>query len=81
MGNQGQGGPTVFRLFLGRTPMEKEHYTGEELAALFKEMREDYAAAKCEDAHWYGMEALRKFRDAKLNAPAAAMAKDRGIER
>jgi hypothetical protein len=28
--------------------------TGKKLAALFKEMREDEAAGKREDAHWYG---------------------------
>jgi hypothetical protein len=61
--------------------MENENYTVEELAALFKEIRADEAAAKCEDAHWYGMDALKKLADAMGKAPAAEKAKDKGIER
>jgi hypothetical protein len=59
--------------------MAKEMYTGKQLAALFKEWREDYAAAKREDAH--GLEALRKILDEKAKAPAATKAKDQGMER
>jgi hypothetical protein len=70
---------------LGRSKMAKESYTAEELAALFKEIREDEAAAKREDAHWYGMAAFEKFLDARKKAPAAEKAQDKetdkGIER
>ena len=41
--------------------MVKEFYSAEELAALFKEIRADEAAAKREDAHWYGREAFRNI--------------------
>jgi hypothetical protein len=51
------------------------------LAALFKEMRSDEAAAKREDAHWYGNESIRKSLNAKAEAPAAEKGKDRDIER
>ena len=61
--------------------MEKEFYTAEELAALFKEIRADEAAAKREDAHWYGKEAFQRILDAKTKTPAAEKGKDRGIER
>jgi hypothetical protein len=61
--------------------MHKESYTAEELAALFKEMREDYAAAKREDAHWYGREAFQDIVDGKTKPPAAEKTKDKGIER
>jgi hypothetical protein len=62
--------------------MEKESYTAEELAALFKEMRADEAAAKREDAHWYGKEAFKNILDGKTKAPAVEKDKDnRGIER
>jgi hypothetical protein len=61
--------------------MEKKSYTAEELAALFKEMRADEAAAKREDAHWYGKEAFQKILDEKTKAPAVEKGKDRGIER
>jgi hypothetical protein len=53
----------------------------EKLTALFQEMREDEAAAKREDAHWYGKEAFEKFLDAKAKAPAAEKGNDRDIER
>jgi len=43
--------------------MVKESYTAEELAALFKEIRADEAAAKREDAHWYGKEGARALHD------------------
>ena len=61
--------------------MMKQSYTAEELAALFKEIRADEAAAKREDAHWYGGEAFRNILDAKADAPAAEKTKDKGIER
>jgi hypothetical protein len=60
--------------------MEKESYTPEELAALFKEIREDEAAAKREDAHWYG-KTLRTILNEKSEAPVVEKGKDRGIER
>jgi hypothetical protein len=61
--------------------MMKQSYTAEELAVLFKEIRADEAAAKREDAHWYGREAFRNILDAKADAPAAEKTKDKGIER
>ena len=63
--------------------MEKEFYTAEELAAIFKEMREDYAAGKREEAHWYGREAFQDILDAKTKTPTVEKDKDkdRGIER
>jgi hypothetical protein len=48
------------------------------LAALFKEMREDEAAAKREDAHWYGNQ---KSLDEKTNAPPAEKDKAKDHER
>ncbi len=61
--------------------MEKESYTAEELAALFKEIRADEAAAKREDAHWYEKEAFKKILDGKTKAVAVEMGKDKGMER
>jgi hypothetical protein len=63
-----------------------EHETEEvlnchKLAALFKEMREDEAAVKQEDAHWCGSEALQKLREAGTKAPSAETGKDKDIER
>jgi hypothetical protein len=55
--------------------------TVEKLAALFKEMREDEAAGKREDAHRYCKEDLQKLLDGKTKAPAAEKGKDRGMER
>jgi hypothetical protein len=51
------------------------------VAALLKETLADEAAGKREDAHWYGMETLRKIADGKTEAPAAEKGKDRDIER
>ena len=61
--------------------MEKESYTAEELAALFKEIRADEAAARREDAHWYGKEAFQKILEGKTEAPAVEKGKDNGMER
>ena len=61
--------------------MEKESYTAEELAALFKEIRADEAAAKREDAHWYGRETFQEILNGKMKAPAVEKGKDNGIER
>jgi hypothetical protein len=55
--------------------------TAEEAAALFKEMRADYAAAKREDAHSDPKETFQKILDGKAEAPAAEKGKDKGIER
>lgn len=60
---------------------EEAMLTCEELTALFKEIRADEAAAKREDAHFYGKEAFQRILDAKTEAPAAEKGKDRGIER
>jgi hypothetical protein len=62
----------------------KERYTAEELAALLKEIQADEAAAKREEAHWYGMEALKRHRkilDEKAKALGTEKANDKGIER
>jgi hypothetical protein len=61
--------------------MEEESYTAEELAALLKEMREDYAAAKRQDAHWYGREAFPEILDGKTKPPAAEKTNDKSNER
>jgi hypothetical protein len=58
----------------------EEMLTCEKLAALFEEMRADYAAGKREDAHWYGKETRQQLLDGKTEA-AAEMGKDKGIER
>jgi hypothetical protein len=61
--------------------------TAKEMAALFREWREDYAAAKREDAHWYGSattekEAFQNILDGKTTeAPAPKKGKEKGIER
>jgi hypothetical protein len=61
--------------------MVNEFYNAEELAALFREIREDEAARKREDAQRYGSEAFKNILDGKAKAPAAEEAKDKGIER
>ncbi|HYV37930.1 MAG TPA: hypothetical protein VE988_19755 [Gemmataceae bacterium] len=53
----------------------------EKLAALFKELREDEAAAKQGDACRYGKEAFQRLLDAKTKAPAPEKGKDKNIER
>ena len=53
----------------------------EEQAALFKEMRADYAAGKREDAHGPASEAFQRILDGKAPAPVAGKGKDNGIER
>jgi hypothetical protein len=53
----------------------------ESLSDLFAEIRVDEAAAKREDAHWYGKEAFKKILGGKTETPAAEMAQDKGIER
>jgi len=58
----------------------KENRTA--LSDLFYEWRADYAAAKREDAHWYGKSSLHELRaDKSPPQPAATNEKDRGIER
>ena len=47
---------------------------------LFKEIREDEAAGKREDAHWYGKQAFHKILDGKTEALPTEKEKDRGIE-
>jgi hypothetical protein len=54
--------------------------TAEEQSALFKEMREDEAARKREDAHGHGREAFEKILDGKTKLPAEK-GNDQGIER
>jgi hypothetical protein len=58
----------------------EEMLTCEKLAALFKEMRADEAAAKREDAHWYGKETGEQLLDGNTEA-GAKIVKDKGIER
>jgi hypothetical protein len=60
--------------------------TAKEIAAIFKEWRDDYAAAKREDAHPRSAttekEAFQNILDGKTTeAPAAEKSKDKGIER
>ena len=55
--------------------------TVEQLKALFKEMREDRAAAMREDAHWYGKDVAPENLKEKSKNPARAKDKDRDIER
>jgi hypothetical protein len=60
--------------------------TAKEIAALFKEWREDYAEANREDAHpryaTTEKEAFQDILDGKTTeAPAAEKGKDRDIER
>ena len=61
--------------------MEKESYTAAELAAPFKEIRADEAAAKGEDADWYGKEAFQELLNEKAKYPAAEKGKEKDIER
>jgi hypothetical protein len=58
----------------------KEH-GHESFSALFEEIRADGAAAKREDAHWYGKETFKKILEGKTEIPAAEIAQDNGIER
>jgi hypothetical protein len=55
--------------------------TAEEQKELFEEMRGDEAAAKREDAHWYGKLTLQELRDEKANSAMAEKSKDRDIDR
>jgi hypothetical protein len=57
----------------GMTPQERD--------ALFAELRADEAAAKHEDAHWYGNITLQEMRNEKAKAPAIEKVKDRDVER
>ncbi len=52
----------------------------EEQAALFKEMRADYAAGKVEGAHGCAKDAYEKILDGKAQIPVV-QEKDNGIER
>jgi hypothetical protein len=54
---------------------------GKATRALFEEIRADEAAAKREDAHWYGKLTYRETLDEKAVTPAAEKGKDQGIER
>jgi len=58
----------------------KEH-GHESFSALLEEIQADGAAAKREDAHWYGKETFKKILEGKTEFPAAEIAKDMGIER
>ena len=58
----------------------EEMLTCEKLAALFEEMRADEAAAKREDAHWYGKKTREQLLDGKTEG-TAKIGKDKGIER
>ena len=63
--------------------MEEKYYSAEELAALRKEIEEDTAAAKHEDAHG-DRNARRRYQeilDEKSKVWAAEKGKDRDIER
>ncbi len=60
---------------------ESQSLTKEQQAAFFNDMRADEAAVTREDVHRYGKEAYQKMIDGTAKAPAAAKAKDRGIDR
>ena len=65
-------------------PPEEEYeeiLTGDKFKALMKEVREDEAAGKREDAHWYGKDTFQKLLDGTTKAPAAEKSKDKEIER
>ncbi len=53
----------------------------ETLSGLFAEIRADEAAAKREDAHWYGKITLQDLRNEKTKTQAAENDKDRGNDR
>ncbi len=61
--------------------MEKERYSAEELAALFKEIRADEAAGKREDAHWYRKEAFQELLNGQPKPSVPEKGEDKGIER
>jgi hypothetical protein len=50
---------------------------GSALSALFEEIRQDEAAGKKENAHWYGKETLQMLRDRKTNAPQRGRPKNK----
>ena len=65
-------------------PPEEEYeeiLTGDKFKALMKEVREDEAAGKREDAHWYGKDTIQKLLDGTTKTPAAEKSKDEEIER
>jgi len=64
--------PVVEKPMPGMDPKEHGHLT---LASLVEEMRQDEAAGKSEDAHWYGKEALQKILGGKTDAPEPKPAK------
>jgi hypothetical protein len=53
----------------------------ESFSSLLAEIRADEAAAKQEDAQWYGREAFKKILDGPMEVASTEMAKDKGIER
>jgi hypothetical protein len=55
--------------------------SAEEQAALFAEMRADYAAGKREDAHACETDAFQRILDGKAQAPVARRANDKSIDR
>ena len=59
-------------------PLEHGHLT---LADLAKEIRDDEALAKREDAHYYPKESLQAIRDGTREVEAAEKSNDKGIER
>jgi len=74
------GAPEAGNGAAGIDPKEHGHLT---LAALFQQLRDDEAAAKRDDAHWYGKEAFQQILGGKPEAQPAGKAKeqDQGIER
>ena len=61
--------------------LDEAWLTAKERTALFEEMRTDEAAAKREDAHWYGKMTLQELLNEKAKSPAVEKGTDRGIER
>ncbi len=74
--------PVVETPMSGMDPKDHGHQTW---ADLFKEMQQDEAAGKREDAHWYGKEAFQKILAGKTDAlepePAKGKEQDKQIDR
>jgi hypothetical protein len=60
---------------------DEEVLSCDKMAALFIEMRADEAAAKREDAHWYGREASQDMPEENTKSPGNVKDKDWDIER
>ena len=76
--------PSIENEHLAPTPEEQAFHKQqghETLADLFAELRADEAAAKREDAHWYGRLSLKALMSGWTEAPATEKGNDKDIER